>query len=38
MRKEPNWSFRTIDTGHWPMVSTPERLVELLAEVALEHS
>jgi pimeloyl-ACP methyl ester carboxylesterase len=38
MRKEPNWSFRTIDTGHWPMVSAPDRLVELLAEVALEHS
>jgi pimeloyl-ACP methyl ester carboxylesterase len=38
MRREPNWTFRTIDTGHWPMVSTPDRLVELLAEVALEHS
>lgn len=38
MRKEPNWTFRTIDTGHWPMVSTPDRLVALLAEVALEHS
>jgi len=37
MRKEPNWTFRTIDTGHWPMVSTPNRLVELLAEAAVRH-
>ncbi len=34
MRKEPNWTFRTIDTGHWPMVSAPDELVALLAEVA----
>jgi pimeloyl-ACP methyl ester carboxylesterase len=34
MRKEPNWTFRTIQTGHFPMVSTPNRLVELLDEVA----
>ncbi len=38
MRKEPNWTFRTLDTGHWPMVSTPDELVALLAEVASEHS
>jgi len=31
MRKEPNWTFRTLDIGHWPMVSTPNRLVALLA-------
>ncbi|MFL5654202.1 MAG: alpha/beta fold hydrolase [Ktedonobacteraceae bacterium] len=37
MRKEPNWTFRTIDTGHWPMVSTPDRLAELLAETAVGH-
>jgi pimeloyl-ACP methyl ester carboxylesterase len=34
MRKEPNWTFRSIQTGHFPMVSTPKRLVELLDEVA----
>jgi len=34
MRNEPNWTFRTIQTGHFPMVSTPNRLVELLDEVA----
>jgi pimeloyl-ACP methyl ester carboxylesterase len=32
MRDEPNWTFRTIDTGHWPMVSAPDELVELLDE------
>src|SRR5579863_1104811 len=34
MRKEPNWTFRTIETGRWPMVSAPDELVALLAEVA----
>jgi hypothetical protein len=29
---EPNWTFRTIHTGHWPMVSAPDELVELLHE------
>lgn len=38
MRKEPNWTFRTIDTGHWPMVSAPDELVALLAEVAASMS
>jgi uncharacterized protein YndB with AHSA1/START domain len=35
MRDEPNWTFRTIDTGHWPMVSAPDELAELLAETAV---
>lgn len=34
---EPNWSFRALRTGHWPMVSRPDELVALLAEVASEH-
>jgi hypothetical protein len=38
MRQEPNWTWRTSDTGHWLMVSTPDQLVALLTEVALEHS
>lgn len=38
MREEPNWTFRTLETGHWPMVSSPDQLVALLAEVASEHS
>lgn len=33
LRGEPTWTFRTIDTGHWPMVSAPDELVALLAEV-----
>lgn len=32
MRDEPNWTSRTIDTGHWPMVSAPGELVEQLDE------
>jgi pimeloyl-ACP methyl ester carboxylesterase len=37
MREEPNWTFRTLEAGHWPMVSVPDDLVALLAEVASEH-
>jgi pimeloyl-ACP methyl ester carboxylesterase len=33
LRGEPNWTFRKIDTGHWPMVSAPDELVALLDEV-----
>jgi pimeloyl-ACP methyl ester carboxylesterase len=35
LRDEPNWTFRAIDTGHWPMVSAPDELAELLAETAV---
>ena len=34
MREEPNWTFRALEAGHWPMVSSPEALVALLAEAA----
>ena len=37
MRQEPNWTFRTLHAGHWAMVSAPDELVALLAEVASEH-
>ena len=30
LRDEPNWSFRVLEAGHWPMVSAPDELVELL--------
>jgi pimeloyl-ACP methyl ester carboxylesterase len=33
LRSVPNWTFRTIDTGRWPMVSAPDDLVALLDEV-----
>lgn len=28
----PEWRFRDLPTGHWPMFSEPARLAELLAE------
>ncbi|MBA2533394.1 MAG: alpha/beta hydrolase [Rubrobacter sp.] len=34
LRGEPNWTFRKLETGHWPMVSAPEALVTMLAEAA----
>ncbi|GGK90736.1 hypothetical protein Sme01_53010 [Sphaerisporangium melleum] len=37
MRAEPNWTFHTLDTGHWPMVSAPDRLVRLLTSIAAER-
>jgi pimeloyl-ACP methyl ester carboxylesterase len=37
MRSAPNWTFHTLDTGHWPMVSAPDRLTAILAEVAQEN-
>jgi pimeloyl-ACP methyl ester carboxylesterase len=36
MRGQPNWTFRELEAGHWPMVSVPDELVVLLAEVASE--
>jgi hypothetical protein len=32
------WTVRTLDAGHWPMVSAPDGLVTLLAEVASEEA
>ena len=32
MREEPSWTFRTLQTGHWPMVSAPDELVALLTD------
>lgn len=34
LQAEPTWTFETLDTGHWPMVSAPDRLVSLLDAVA----
>jgi hypothetical protein len=36
MREEPTWTFCTLETGHWPMVSDPGGLVALLDETASE--
>ena len=32
----PEWSFRELPTGHWPMFSVPAELASLLLEVAKE--
>jgi pimeloyl-ACP methyl ester carboxylesterase len=34
LRGAPGWSFATLDTGHWPMVSRPKELTDLLNEIA----
>jgi pimeloyl-ACP methyl ester carboxylesterase len=33
-RAERGWSVRALPTGHWPMVSTPRELAELLLKVS----
>ena len=38
MRAEPTWTFHTLDTGHWPMVSAPDRLAALLSSIAARHT
>jgi pimeloyl-ACP methyl ester carboxylesterase len=35
LQQEPSWTFRTLRTGHWPMVSAPSELVALLAQEAV---
>ncbi|MEV0998843.1 alpha/beta hydrolase [Nonomuraea sp. NPDC050202] len=34
MRMAPTWDFETLHTGHWPMISTPGPLADLLARIA----
>jgi pimeloyl-ACP methyl ester carboxylesterase len=34
MRAEPSWAFRSLDTGHWPMVTASDALAGLLDEAA----
>lgn len=34
MCEEPNWTFRQLDAGHWPMVAAPSKLVALLDEAS----
>lgn len=30
----PGWTFRTLDTGHWPMVTNPEATAKVINELA----
>ncbi|RFA29225.1 hypothetical protein CAI21_10695 [Alkalilimnicola ehrlichii] len=34
LRQERSWTFKTVDGGHWPMITVPERLSELLHTVS----
>jgi hypothetical protein len=34
---EPGWTFRELEVGHWPMLSVPDALVALLADIASER-
>jgi pimeloyl-ACP methyl ester carboxylesterase len=34
----PQWSFRELPTGHWPMFSVPEELASLLADLPSTRS
>jgi hypothetical protein len=30
----PQWSFRELPTGHWPMFSVPDKLASLLLDLS----
>ncbi|SDQ30493.1 alpha/beta fold hydrolase [Thermostaphylospora chromogena] len=34
MRAAPTWDFHTLDAGHWPMISAPGPLTDLLVRIA----
>jgi pimeloyl-ACP methyl ester carboxylesterase len=34
----PQWSFRELPTGHWPMFSVPDQLASLLADLSSAQS
>lgn len=31
----PGWKFRTLDTGHWPMITNPDATAQVIAELAV---
>lgn len=31
----PGWTFRTLDAGHWPMITNPEATTQVIAELTL---
>ena len=33
LQQEPSWTFHTLRTGHWPMISDPNELVTLMAQI-----
>jgi pimeloyl-ACP methyl ester carboxylesterase len=33
----PEWSFRELPTGHWPMFSVPDQLAELLHDLSTQY-
>ena len=37
LRRSPRWTFRSIEGGHWPMLTVPETLASLLLEIPLER-
>ena len=30
----PGWTFRTLDTGHWPMITHPDATAQVIEELA----
>lgn len=38
LRREHGWDVRHLDAGHWPMLSVPDRLTDLLVEVAASRA
>lgn len=37
LRKAPTWTFKSIEGGHWPMLTMPDTLASHLLEVSVEQ-
>lgn len=36
LKHEPLWTFRGIEGGHWPMLTVPDQLADLLDEISMD--
>lgn len=34
LQHETTWTFKSVEGGHWPMLTIPDQLVELLDEIS----
>lgn len=38
LKHEPTWTFKSIEGGHWPMLTVPDQLADLLDAISSDHS
>lgn len=37
LRRESTWSFQVIEGGHWPMLTIPNEVADLLDAISSDH-